>query len=111
MRNIHNSMPEFPVYVSPRIKHLTTKVSNIPGQSVETTGGHSIKINQKVTLTLSLNGYTDSVDAFIFPTKFDLILGRTWLQTAKPVPDWHRDNWSLYRDGQEFVLHPMATAP
>ncbi|OAD72660.1 hypothetical protein PHYBLDRAFT_73068 [Phycomyces blakesleeanus NRRL 1555(-)] len=76
-------------YVSPRIKHLATKVSNIPGRSVETAGGHSIKINQKATLTLSLNGYTDIVDAFIFPTKFDLILSCTWLQTAKPVPDWH----------------------
>ncbi|OAD78056.1 CCHC-type zinc finger transcription factor [Phycomyces blakesleeanus NRRL 1555(-)] len=78
-------------YVLPWIKHLATKVSNIPGQSVETAGGHSIKINQKATLTLSLNGYTDS--------------------TAKPVPDWHRDNWSLYRDGQEFVLRPHGNRP
>ncbi|KAG2190788.1 hypothetical protein INT47_000170 [Mucor saturninus] len=98
-------------YVSPQIVHLATHVTSIPGRSVETAGGHSIRINQKATLPLSLNGYADTVDAFVFPTKFDLILGRTWLQQAKPIPDWHHDHWILRKDGQEIVLRPHGTRP
>ncbi|OAD73110.1 hypothetical protein PHYBLDRAFT_73885 [Phycomyces blakesleeanus NRRL 1555(-)] len=98
-------------YVSLQISHLATHILDIPGRSVETAGGHSIKIHWKATLNLSLNGYTDTINAFVFPTKFDLILGCTWLQMAKPVPDWHVDSWSLHCDEQEFILRPHGPHP
>ncbi|OAD71530.1 hypothetical protein PHYBLDRAFT_72105 [Phycomyces blakesleeanus NRRL 1555(-)] len=74
-------------YVSPQIAQLATHTLDIPGRSVETAGEHNIKINQKATLNIALNGYSNTVETFVFPTKFDLILCCTWLQAAKLVPD------------------------
>ncbi|KAG2190783.1 hypothetical protein INT47_012934, partial [Mucor saturninus] len=98
-------------YVSPRITDQIKNVERISGRPVETAGGHLTTINQKASLLLSLNGYQDTIDAYVFPTKFDLILGRTWLQKAKPVPDWQHDRWHLQQNGQEFVLSPQNTRP
>ncbi|KAG2190798.1 hypothetical protein INT47_010345, partial [Mucor saturninus] len=95
-------------YVSPQIAQSAQNLVSISGRPVETAGGHTLSIDQKATLSLSLSGYTDTIDAYVFPTKFDLILGRTWLQQARPIPDWQTDTWYLHRNGVEFVLQPQC---
>ena len=46
-------------------------------------------------MDIDLNGVQEKINAFIFPTKFDLILGRSWLKQAQPSPDWENDTWYL----------------
>ncbi|OBZ80351.1 hypothetical protein A0J61_11601 [Choanephora cucurbitarum] len=42
-----------------------------------------------------MNGFEDVVTAYVFPTKFDLIFGRSWLKQTKPIPIWANDTWYL----------------
>ncbi|KAG2216037.1 hypothetical protein INT45_007158 [Circinella minor] len=58
---------------------------------VETAGGHVLAINKQVTLPLDAQGYKHTADAYVLDTKFDLILGRNWLKTVQPTPDWASD--------------------
>ncbi|KAI8878518.1 hypothetical protein K501DRAFT_142442, partial [Backusella circina FSU 941] len=84
-------------YVSPNaIAHIPQKqLIPVYDRQVETAGGDITRIEYKVTMDINLNGYHDvantthdTVTAFVSPTKFDLILGRSWLQQTQPVPDW-----------------------
>lgn len=60
-------------------------------------------------LDLNLGGYSCQVSAFIFPTKFDLILGRSWLKQHSPRPNWNSDTWSLGHGDQMIRLMPTYT--
>ncbi|KAG2191485.1 hypothetical protein INT47_004957, partial [Mucor saturninus] len=62
---------------------------------VETAGGMVSQIKHKVEIILNLNGVQDKITAFVFTTKFDLILGRSWLKQTRPLPDWNTDTWYL----------------
>lgn len=64
-------------------------------RQVETASGNISQIEYKVEMDITLNGVHDKITAFVFPTKFDLILGRSWLKQAQPSPDWENDTWYL----------------
>ncbi|KAG2191851.1 hypothetical protein INT47_002866, partial [Mucor saturninus] len=98
-------------YVTPEIAMKANQVVRVHDRQVETAGGHRISITKKITMPISINGYTDTIEAYVFPMKFDLILGRTWLQQANPVPDWFNDSWKLCRNGKEFIIEPHNIRP
>ena len=89
-------------YVAPHIANLAATSTPVHDRHVETAGGQSTKIEEKVNMVLHLNGIKQCVTAYVFPTKFDLILGRSWLQEALPKPDWNTDSWYL-KDGAKTV--------
>jgi hypothetical protein len=64
-------------------------------RQVETAGGEISQIKYKVNMDIDLNGFQDKVTAYVFDTKFDLILGRSWLKQTQPLPDWATDTWYL----------------
>ncbi|KAG2216563.1 hypothetical protein INT45_013572 [Circinella minor] len=78
----------------------------IPNREVETAGGHVLAINKQVTLPLDAQGYKHTTDAYVLDTKFDLILGRNWLKTVQPTPDWASDTWKISTNNQDYIIHP-----
>lgn len=83
-------------YIAPRIANIIHG-DRVPvrGREVETAGGNISPIKEKLTFELDLQGHVSLLDAFIFDTKFDVILGRSWLKKHKPIPDWFDDTWKL----------------
>ncbi|OBZ81557.1 Transposon Tf2-9 polyprotein, partial [Choanephora cucurbitarum] len=59
---------------------------SVHDRQVETAGGTIAQIKYKVQMKVNLNGYDDLVTAYVFPTKFDLILGRSWLKHIELKP-------------------------
>ncbi|KAK4517547.1 uncharacterized protein ATC70_000887 [Mucor velutinosus] len=83
-------------YISGRIANMIEgHRSVIHGREVETAGGNVSPINEKIVYDLNLQGHTSPMSAFVFDTKFDVILGRSWLKEHKPVADWFDDTWTL----------------
>ncbi|KAG2228675.1 hypothetical protein INT48_003604, partial [Thamnidium elegans] len=84
-------------YVSPHVIQSVNKKRLIPvnNRQVETASGNISQIEYKVEMDITLNGVCNKITAFVFPTKFDLILGRSWLKQAQPSPDWENDTWYL----------------
>ncbi|KAK4511024.1 uncharacterized protein ATC70_012229 [Mucor velutinosus] len=83
-------------YISSRIARMIEgHRSVIHGREVETAGGNVSPINEKIVYDLNLQGHTSPMSAFVFDTKFDVILGRSWLKEHKPVADWFDDTWTL----------------
>jgi hypothetical protein len=84
-------------YVSSHIVKYLDQERFIPVQNrqVETAGGQISEIKYKVEMDINLNGFKDKVTAYVFDTKFDLILGRAWLKQTQPLPDWTTDTWYL----------------
>ncbi|KAG0776882.1 hypothetical protein G6F62_013237 [Rhizopus arrhizus] len=78
----------------------------IDDRQVETAGGQITEITEKVHLDLNLNGFHCSIQAYVFPTKFDLILGRSWLTMIKPKPDWSSDTWLIPDKNNSVKLSP-----
>ncbi|KAL9536593.1 hypothetical protein MBANPS3_012532, partial [Mucor bainieri] len=83
-------------YISGRIARMIEGCrSVIHGREVETAGGNVSPITEKIAYTLDLQGHSSPMSAFVFDTKFDVILGRSWLKEHKPVADWFDDTWAL----------------
>ena len=96
-------------YIHPRILPLVDTVEQISNQSVETANGQKTVIDKKVTLNFQLSqGHSDQLQGYIFPSKFDVILGREWLVKAKPVPNWFDDSWCLKHDDKEINIYPVT---
>ncbi|KAG1278060.1 hypothetical protein G6F66_012149 [Rhizopus arrhizus] len=93
-------------YVSPNIAQLAKYSTMIDDRQVETAGGQITEITEKVHLDLNLNGFHCSIQAYVFPTKFDLILGRSWLTMIKPKPDWSSDTWIIPDKNNSVKLSP-----
>lgn len=75
-------------------------------RQVETVGGNIAEIKFKVKMNIDLNGFQDQVTAYVFDTKFDLILGRSWLKQTQLVPNWDTDIWYLPKGS--IKLKPMT---
>ena len=78
----------------------------VPNREVETAGGHVLAINKQVSLPLDAQGYKHTMDAYVLDTKFDVILGRNWLKTVQPIPDWELDTWRISKNDQEYIIRP-----
>ena len=93
-------------YVAPRIAQtLTTR--EVPSREVETAGGHVMSISHQATLLLNAQGYEHAASAYVLDTKFDIILGRDWLKSVQPVPDWELDTWRVHKGEHEYVIRPQ----
>ncbi|KAG1282954.1 hypothetical protein G6F66_011024 [Rhizopus arrhizus] len=77
---------------------------------VETAGGHVMNIRHKVEFQLAVQGLSYEIQAYVFDTKFDIILGRQWLCQAQPVPNWSTHQWLLNSPAkmETVVLTPCA---
>lgn len=93
-------------YVSPNIAQLAEHSTIIDDRQVETAGGQITEITEKVHLDLDLNGFHCSIQAYVFPTKFDLILGRSWFTMINPKPDWSSDTWHIPHKNNPVKLSP-----
>lgn len=84
-------------YVSPEIVKSLPKdrFTMVQDRQVETAGGDVSQIKYKVEMIIEISGYKQTITAYVFRTKFDLILGRAWLKETKPEPDWNTDCWYL----------------
>lgn len=83
-------------YLSSRVADLIQgKRSAVRGREVETAGGHVAPITEKMVFDMDLQGHQSAMSAYIFDTKFDVILGRAWLKKHSPYPDWFDDTWTL----------------
>ncbi|KAG2190402.1 hypothetical protein INT47_001388, partial [Mucor saturninus] len=81
------------------------------GQSVETANGHQTIIKDIAEFSISLNSYTDRIQAYVFDTKFDVILGRSWLAQVQPIPDWINGTWTIKirNDSKRLtMIHPLT---
>lgn len=57
------------------------------------------------------NRVQHSVEAYIFDTKFDLILGQRWFRQYKPIPEWDSNVWTLKTPGAPTVrLTPQSNS-
>ncbi len=97
-------------YVSPNIVQHVDHFTPVTNRQVETAGGEVIEINHKVTIDINLNGHNDQITAYVFPNKFGLILGRSWLKSSNATPDWNTDVWTLNHNGQTTQLRPINTS-
>jgi hypothetical protein len=99
-------------YISGRIARLIEgNRSVIHGREVETAGGNVSPISEMIVYDLNLQGHTSPMSAFVFDTKFDIILGRSWLKKHKPVADWFDDTWTLSCCGsKKVVISPSASS-
>ncbi|SAM00569.1 hypothetical protein [Absidia glauca] len=95
-------------YASSRLMAVAQSSQVVANRSVETAGGEIITIDKKIQLLASFDGLSAMVEAYVFDSKFDLILGRSWLNTMNPTPNWQTDEWQL-RDkaGGIHFLRPL----
>lgn len=95
-------------YVHPRILPLANTITDVKNQSVETANGQKTAIDKRVTLNFQLSAYhMDQLQGYIFPSKFDVILGREWLTRANPTPNWFDDSWTIKYGQNEFKIYPV----
>ena len=94
-------------HVADLIQGARTKVYD---REVETAGGTITPITGKMVFELDLQGHRSSVSAYIFDTKFDVILGRAFLKKHNPKPDWFDDTWKLpCCSDRTIIIKPSST--
>lgn len=86
---------------------IAFNMNGVSRREVETADGGVTIINREAMLELNLGGYDCQVSAFVFPTKFDLILGRTWLKEHSPKPNWNSESWTLGNGNNSIRLMPI----
>ncbi|KAI8334899.1 hypothetical protein BD560DRAFT_440580 [Blakeslea trispora] len=65
-------------YISPKISEMIAGTHHhVHGREVETAGGNTSPITERVVFDLNLQGHSSPMSAFVFDTKFDIILGRS----------------------------------
>jgi hypothetical protein len=95
-------------YAHPKVITHALSVEQVLHQAVETADGKQSSINQKINFRMFLGDkleYQEVVSAFVFESKFDIILGKNWLKLNKPTPDWFNDTWNL---GNNIIIQPLS---
>ncbi|KAL9536764.1 hypothetical protein PS6_011819, partial [Mucor atramentarius] len=90
--------------ISPKLSVVVTQSRAVKGQAVETANGHQSAISSIATFSFQLGDYKDDMEAYVFDTKFDLILGNSWLRQVQSIPDWFRSSWSMKLPTGSFTL-------
>ena len=95
-------------YVSPTLASEVVGEIKSVDKEVETASGVVDKISEQFVFKMDLQGYTSMVSAFIYkPSKFDLILGRSWLKTHQPNLICEDDSIQIKtQDGSALVIIP-----
>ncbi|OBZ81591.1 Transposon Tf2-6 polyprotein, partial [Choanephora cucurbitarum] len=84
-------------YISPRVAEVILGIrTSVRDREVETAGGNISAITEKMSFELGLQGHINSMSAFVFNTKFDIIIGRSWIKRHKPEAHWDNDSWTLH---------------
>ncbi|KAG1117557.1 hypothetical protein G6F42_013406 [Rhizopus arrhizus] len=98
-------------YIKPSIaRQLKCIWSKVEGE-VETAGGSVHKISNKVDYVLNLQGYEVPVSSFVYDSKFDIILGRSWLKQHKPEFNWDNDTLTFYDTTMENMAAKYLITP
>lgn len=88
-------------YMSPRLQSKADQVVPIMERNVETANGAQTAISKRAHITLDLGGYIENnLPVYIFDSKFDIILGQSWLQKVCPQPHWPSDRWFPLHEGK-----------
>ncbi|EIE84465.1 hypothetical protein RO3G_09175 [Rhizopus delemar RA 99-880] len=86
-------------YIHPKVLKNADAFRSINNQAVETANGEQTMITGEATCTMKIEGegknFIDTFKAFVFESKFDIILGNEWLKRIKPKPDWFESAWSI----------------
>ncbi|KAG1471288.1 hypothetical protein G6F57_011442 [Rhizopus arrhizus] len=94
-------------YIHPRLLHLVDSCERIFNQAVETANGDKAMITSEITCTMEVRGkgkaFINTIKAYAFESKFDLILGNSWLKQMKPKPDWFNSSWTITLPDQQTV--------
>ncbi|CEP07671.1 hypothetical protein [Parasitella parasitica] len=99
-------------YAHPKLLHYAKSTANVKNQAVETANGQQACIKQVINFDMFLGDdyeFKNNVNAFVFDSKFDIILGNAWLKQVKPSPDWFSDTWTLtHQNGFDTtILKPL----
>ncbi|CAO3648681.1 unnamed protein product [Cunninghamella blakesleeana] len=89
-------------YVSSKLVPHASYIQPIKNRSIEVANGTVVNIDKAIYIELNIDGYKKSIMANVFDSKFDIILGRTWLQQEKPIPDWTTDQWTIEKDNRLY---------
>ncbi|KAG1364979.1 hypothetical protein G6F61_013527 [Rhizopus arrhizus] len=86
-------------YIHPKIIKFADSFRTVNDQAVETANGEQTMITGEATCTMKVKGegkdFIDTFKAFVFESKFDVILGNEWLKRVKPRPDWFESTWTV----------------
>ncbi|KAG0866023.1 hypothetical protein G6F15_012772 [Rhizopus arrhizus] len=93
-------------------KEECQKYIEIKNQAVEAANGEQTIIHGEATCKMEIRGeeknFISTFKAFVFESKFDIILGNSWLKQVKPKPDWFDSTWTIaLPDSSMVVLHPV----
>ena len=98
-------------YISPRLSSLIKgQHKQVHDTEIQTAGGAVEKITQSITFELNLQGFKSTVTAFIYDSKFDVILGRSWLKIHQPDMQWKEDTLVItddtFRPPEKYIISP-----
>ncbi|KAI9470122.1 MAG: hypothetical protein EXX96DRAFT_543547 [Benjaminiella poitrasii] len=82
-------------YVSRSWLPYASSTRTIQDQFVETANGQQTTISTVAKFNITMKDYNDTIEAYVFDTKFDLILGHGWLSQVQPVPDFFSHTWKI----------------
>ncbi|KAG0975536.1 hypothetical protein G6F57_011275 [Rhizopus arrhizus] len=98
-------------YIHPKLIPLVDSYKTVSNQAVETANGEQTIISGEALCTMEIKGrgknFVNTFRAFIFESKFDIILGNEWLKKVNPKPDWFESSWTITaQDGYEITMVP-----
>ncbi|KAG1174195.1 hypothetical protein G6F36_011270 [Rhizopus arrhizus] len=101
-------------YIHPRLLNVVDSYKPVINQAVETANGEQTVISGQAICTMEIKGrsknFINIVKAFVFESKFDIILGNSWLKQIKPRPDWFDSSWTIMMpDCSTIVMEPYRT--
>ncbi|KAG0804399.1 hypothetical protein G6F20_012731 [Rhizopus arrhizus] len=99
-------------YIHPKVLKFVESYHPVKNQAVETANGEQTIIHGEATCKMEIRGeeknFISTFKAFVFESKFDIILGNSWLKQVKPKPDWFDSTWTIaLPDSSMVVLHPV----
>ncbi|KAK4511130.1 uncharacterized protein ATC70_012342 [Mucor velutinosus] len=98
-------------YIKPSIAQQLEGIWSKVDREVETAGGTVHKITDKLDYVLNLQGYKVPVSSFVYDSKFDIILGRSWLKQHKPQFNWDNDTLTFYDTTVENMVAKYLITP
>jgi hypothetical protein len=98
-------------YIHPKLLKVADSYRPVNNQAVETANGEQSIISGEATCTMEVKGegkiFINTFKAFVFESKFDVILGTSWLKQVKPKPDWFDSTWTItLTDGSTMTMDP-----
>ncbi|KAG1322416.1 hypothetical protein G6F62_010257 [Rhizopus arrhizus] len=101
-------------YIHPRLLKVVDAYKPVINQAVETANGEQTAISGQAMCTMEIKGrsknFINTLKAFVFESKFDIILGNSWLKQVKPKPDWFDSSWTITMpDLSTIVMEPCKT--